>query len=262
MNPVESGDEADADTELDDDAKIDKIKEILNLLVDGKIDIVSKATNLGDNTSCKMKDLFGSNFSWLPDFRKSKAFKCFAQANGISITGQGGYNYQTITIVNKRFQRSIPVLGKRKRNQNYVRKEKLSYSDKTIQENLKKCGLLKIFDDIKLIWLNYEFHNEKSKNEILRNQVFDSFLSKFQQISHMDDYRRDREIKNQSDKAIVASLNSALSELRCNSTGRISKTRLSNERKFAANILIRAASYKSGLSSKTLSNKLGIYETM
>ena len=32
----------------------------------------------------------------------------------------------------------------------------------------EKCGLQKIFEDIKLIWLNYKFHRGKSKNEILR----------------------------------------------------------------------------------------------
>ena len=255
MTPDNSGDEADADTDLDDEDKLENIKNRLNYLIDDEGTIKSKRkTKSGDRISCRMKELFGNDMSWLSEFRKSRKFKDFMKINSISISA-GNYEYQTITINNKHFK--ISVLKKRKRKRNYVHKERTSYSDKTIQDNLRKSGLQKIFDDMKSIWYNHKFHSDTKKDEILRKEVFDFFISKCQSI---DEYRMARDAKMEIDKAIVTSLHSAISELRRNRKGEISKTRLSNEKKFAANVLIRAASYKSGLSSKILSSKLGIFE--
>ena len=87
MTPDNSGDEADADTDLDDEDKLENIKKRLNYLIDDEGTINSKGkTTSGDRISCRMKELFGNDMSWLSEFRKSRKFKDFMKINSISIS--------------------------------------------------------------------------------------------------------------------------------------------------------------------------------
>ena len=64
--------------------------------------------------------------------------------------------------------------------------------------------------------------------------------------------------KDNADSSIVSSLRSAINDLKKKEDGSSSKSCISNQKQQALNIVIKAGSYKSGLSKQVLGQRLGV----
>jgi hypothetical protein len=250
----EDSEEEGADDLLSDDNKIFAIKEILNELVAGNIagePIPSRSTTgNGEKVSCLFKELFGDKLPWLTSFKKSSKWRNFLRDNDIELSVNT--RNQIITMKNEYFSL---IRSKRPRE---TLKQKNEYGSKYVAKMYSDWGLKGLVSQIDGIW---QAHQQNQNQKVLRNLVFDVFIKEVLSSVNTALSKNELDLRCQAgyDKEIVNSIQSAVAELTRNERGEVKKS-ITDENRYALNILLRGSSYKSGLSKKKLASRLGVFE--
>ena len=149
---------------------LEVIKQILNELVDGNERLLSRLSN-GEKVSCLVKELFSPKLDMnaFKSFRRGILFKNFCSEFDIVFT-QG--NQPTIEMPNKLFSLENSI----KRQRKHIIKD--CFSESHVTKCYEESVLPEIFEQLETIWNTNMFTKNEENNPLLKQLVFDKYISK------------------------------------------------------------------------------------